>query len=520
VGIIAGNRVEWAVAAYATYGRGAAFVPMYESQLEKDWAFIVRDSGMKVVFVSTAAAAEALAPLARAGLPLAHIVSLGPVGAGTGTTYSSLLDVGAAAPVPAVRPACDDPAAILYTSGTTGEPKGVVLTHGNVVSNAVTLRDLILSTERAEDHRSLSFLPWAHAFGHTAELHMLIASGASMGLAQSVDTVVDDIKDVRPTVLFAVPRVFNRIFAGVQKLMADRSAPIRWLFRRGLAAADGRARGERLSLSGRLLLWLCDRLIFAQVRARFGGRLRFAISGAASLSRDVARFIDAIGVAVYEGYGLTETSPIVAANVPGQRKLGSAGRPLPGVRVAIEPAPDEPSHGEIVVYGPNVMRGYHGCLAETRAAFTPDGGLKTGDMGYLDEDGYLFITGRLKEQYKLSNGKYVVPSLLEERLKVSPAIANVMIYGDNRPYNVALVVPSGGLAGGAPVKAKLEAEIDRLSAEFKRYERVRSIFVVGEDFTQQNEMLTPSMKLRRHNILRRWRAELEGLYAADADAVA
>jgi long-chain acyl-CoA synthetase len=518
VGIIAGNRVEWAVAAYATYGLGAAFVPMYESQLEKDWAFIVRDSGVKVLFVSSPAVHAKTMPLLRSIPTLEHLV---PLWEGEAPTYPSLLAAGSGPSRPPVRPGGDDTAALLYTSGTTGDPKGVILTHGNVVSNALALRDLILATENAENHRSLSFLPWAHAFGHTAELHMLIASGASMGIAESVEQIVDNIKDVKPTVLFAVPRVFNQIHAGVGRLMALEPAPIRWLFHRGLAAASARSRRGgrgRLGIGERLLLFFADRLIFAKVRARFGGRLKFAISGAASLAKEVAEFVDAIGIAVYEGYGLTETSPIVTANVPGHRKMGSVGRALPGVRVVIDgPATDGRREGEIVVYGPNVMRGYHNRDDETRAVLTHDGGLKTGDMGYLDEDDYLFVTGRIKEQYKLTNGKYVVPSLLEERLKLSPMIANVMIYGENKPYNVALVVPGpGNPAAGDVLKERIKAEVDLLSADFKRYERVRSIVVSTEDFTQDNEMLTPSMKLRRHNILRRWRVELEQLYRTDA----
>jgi len=516
VGIISANRVEWAVAAYATYGLGAAFVPMYESQLEKDWAHIVRDSGMKVLFVSSPAVRDKVAPLVSAIPTFEQLVPLWDEGAVA--TFNSLL--AARPPVPAVHPAGSDVAALLYTSGTTGEPKGVVLTHGNVVSNALTLRELVLATETAEDHRSLSFLPWAHAFGHTAELHMLLASGASMAIAESVEKIVDDIKDVRPTVLFAVPRVFNKIYAGVQRLMALERAPIRWLFRRGLAAAQKRTRHRALGLGERLVLFLADKLIFTEVRARFGGRLKFAISGAASLAREVAELIDAIGIAVYEGYGLTETSPIVAANVPGHRKMGSVGRVLPGVRVAIDGAlTGDPRQGEIVVYGPNVMRGYHRRDDETRAVLSADGGLKTGDVGYLDDDGYLFITGRFKEQYKLANGKYVVPSLLEDRLKLSPLIANIMIYGDNKPYNVALVVPSGEGLGDARepemIRKKLEDEIARLSEEFKRYERVRSILVTTEDFTQASGMLTPSLKLRRHNILRRWRGELDRLYGVE-----
>jgi long-chain acyl-CoA synthetase len=529
VGIIAGNRVEWAVAAYATYGLGAAFVPMYESQSEKDWAFIVRDSGMKVLFVASGAVRGRLETLVPS---LAHVVL---VEEGPGLTYRGLLREGQGHLAPARHPSPRDPAALLYTSGTTGEPKGVVLTHDNVVSNALTLRDLILATENAQDHRSLSILPWAHAFGHTAELHMLIASGASMAIAESAEKIADNIKEVKPTVLFAVPRVFNKIYAGVQKLIALEPPPVRWLFQRGLAAATRRSRGRSLGLAQRLVLFLADRLVFAKVRARFGGRLKFAISGAASLAREVAEFVDAIGIAVYEGYGLTETSPIVTANVPGHRKLGSAGRVLPGVRVTIDASKsDDPRRGEIVVHGPNVMRGYHARDGETRAVLLPDGGLRTGDMGYLDEDGYLFITGRLKEQYKLANGKYVVPSPLEERLKLSPLIANVMIYGDNRPHNVALVVPDAGsliewattrglahktlgeLADDGRTRARLETEIDRLSSEFRRYERVRSFVVITEDFTQENQMLTPSLKLRRHNILHRWQAALEQLYRTEA----
>jgi long-chain acyl-CoA synthetase len=237
---------------------------------------------------------------------------------------------------------------------------------------------------------------------------------------------------------------------------------------------------------------------------------------------------------VYEGYGLTETSPIVTANLPGQRKLGSAGRPLPGVRVVIDrSAASDSRHGEIVVYGPNVMRGYHEREGETRAVLTPDGGLRTGDLGYLDEDGYLFITGRIKEQYKLANGKYVVPSLLEERLKVSPFIANVMVYGDDRPHNVALIVPdatyleSWALRAGLRtasvemlvreprVRAAIREDVERLMADAKGYERIRAFALIAEDFTQDNGLLTPSLKLKRRNVIERWRDEIVRLYDED-----
>jgi long-chain acyl-CoA synthetase len=321
----------------------------------------------------------------------------------------------------------------------------------------------------------------------------------------------------------------------------------------GLALAKRRSAGRgRLALHQRFLWWLADRLVFARVRARVGGRLEFAISGAAALPKEVAEVVDGLGIQVYEGYGLTEASPIVTANVPGHRKLGSVGRPLPGVHVVIDRAvagvgsDGERSEGEIVVYGPNVMRGYHGRPDESQAAFTGDGGLRTGDLGYLDEDGYLFITGRIKEQYKLANGKYVSPAPLEDRLKLSPLIAEVMIHGEGRLHNVALVVPDltrlcaavraapDEIAGPAAVEQFLRTPqvieamaraIEAGSHDFRGYERIQSFLLLPTGFTSEDGTLTPSLKLKRQVIVARWRAEIDRLHAsgpasaADADAL-
>jgi long-chain acyl-CoA synthetase len=271
--------------------------------------------------------------------------------------------------------------------------------------------------------------------------------------------------------------------------------------------------------------------VFSKVRARFGGRLKFSISGAAALPREVAEFIDALGIAVYEGYGLTETSPVASANTPSYRKLGSVGRPVPGVRVEIDMCKGHDSQcGEIIIHGPNVMKGYHERAEENRRVFTADGGLRTGDLGYLDADGYLFITGRIKEQYKLTNAKYVVPGPLEDELKLSPFIENVMIYGDNRPHNVALIVPDPTtliswaesedmgelrfeeLLGEPRIRALIQAEIERLSGSFKSYERVEDFALLPEDFTQENGMATPSLKLKRREIVHRYNAVLTEFY--------
>jgi long-chain acyl-CoA synthetase len=351
---------------------------------------------------------------------------------------------------------------------------------------------------------------------------------------------------VRPTVLVAVPRVFLKIFAGVEKLMADKPAALRTLYRKGLALATRRSQGQRLGLWSQLVWRLADRLILAKIRARFGGRLEFAVSGAAALAREVAEFMEALGIAVYEGYGLTEASPIVTANVPGHRKLGSVGRPLPGVQVVIDRVRGAGAlpegEGEIVVYGPNVMRGYHQRDEDNREIFTTTAavgkGLRTGDVGRLDAEGYLHITGRIKEQYKLANGKYVAPAPLEERLKLSPLIANAVIYGDNRPFNVALIVPQleplralaqragftaaddQALRDHPAIRQALRVELDRLAAEWKGYERVKDFVLLPEDFTQQNDMLTPSLKIKRRNVMVRWGGAVEALYRTPAAAAA
>jgi long-chain acyl-CoA synthetase len=374
-------------------------------------------------------------------------------------------------------------------------------------------------------------LPWAHSFGHTAELHLLVSIGASTGICESTDKIVQYLSEVKPTVLFAVPRIFNRIYSGVEKQMESRPAPIRALFRGGLKAAAKKRHNKPLSMGEKLTLFVADKLVFSKVRARFGGNLKYAISGAAALAHEVAEFVDGLGITVYEGYGLTETSPIVSVNMPGRRKLGSVGQPIDGVRVVIDKTvTNDPKNGEIIVYGPNVMQGYYNHKAETDAVFTADGGFRTGDMGYLDEDNYLFITGRIKEQYKLENGKYVVPAPLEEALKLSPFVSNVMIYGDNKPFNVALVAANvesvkewakahgvgekkvDDLLADDRVRAKVKEELDRLSGEFKGYERIRSFALISEDFTQENGMLTPKLSVKRRNVMQKWGAELEKLY--------
>jgi len=526
VGIIANNRVEWAVMAYATYSLGAAFVPMYEAQHAEEWSFIVNDCSAKVLVVASRAIYEKVKGLPSTIESLKHVVCL-EGDASDASSYAHLLDQGKKAPVAPFFPESGDLAGLIYTSGTTGLPKGVLLSHGNFSSNVSAVHEIF---PMDSNDRSLSFLPWAHSFGQTCELHCLLSMGASIALNSAVDKLVDELGEVKPTLLFSVPRIFNRLYDVINKGVSERPAPLQALFKSALRTASARRDGKPVSLVDSVKFTIADKLIFSKARARLGGRLRYAFSGGAALSRDVAEFIDNLGIVVYEGYGLTETSPIANANCPSGRKIGSVGRAIPGVKIVIDKSvTGDEKNGEIVVYGPNIMQGYHNRPEENDKVLMPDGGFRTGDMGNIDADGFLWITGRIKEQYKLENGKYVVPSPLEEQLKLSPFITNVMIFGDNKPFNVALIVPdqgsltkwaaANGVSGSFEemlkndkVKQKMGQELDTFGKEFRAFDRVKKFAMIPEDFTVQNEMLTPSMKLKRRKVLEKWGAEIEALY--------
>jgi long-chain acyl-CoA synthetase len=525
VAIVSNNRIEWAVAAYATYGRRAAFVPMYESQLPDEWVFILRDCGAKMVIASTQAIFDTLMKRKVEMPSLEHVIGI-DLPESDERSFAAVLARGKNADVPPEQPSPNEIAGFIYTSGTTGEPKGVVLTHKNFIANVNGINQVF---PMDPSDRSLAFLPWAHAFGQTAELHGLLSQGLSIGINDEIPNLVANLAEIRPTVLIAVPRIFNRIYDGINKQMADKPAPIRSLFHAGVAAATRRSRGESVGVLASAARGLADALIFKKVRAKLGGRLRYAVVGSAAVSKEVAEFVDAIGIDVYEGYGLTEAAPVVTTNCPAARKIGSIGKPLPGVRVVIDTdVTGDPVNGEIVVYGDNVMQGYHNRPAENAAAFTADRGLRTGDMGRTDADGFVYITGRIKEQYKLETGKYVVPSPLEEDLKLSPYILNIMLYGDNKPHNVALVVPDreavvrwadqqgkklGDLTTDPDVRELIRAELAKQSEGFKSYERPKDFVIVNDDFTVEAGLLTPKLSMKRRNVLARYGGALDALYA-------
>ncbi|MDH5673684.1 MAG: long-chain fatty acid--CoA ligase [Myxococcales bacterium] len=523
VAVISDNRLEWAYFAYGTYTRGAVYVPMYESQLDKDWEYILRDSGAKVCLVSSDAIEKRVHDLQADLHELSHVISFDSPGC------TELLRRGAEQPIAATRPDDDDLATLIYTSGTTGNPKGVCLSHRNLAANVSALLEVnpVIGGDRC-----LAFLPWAHVFGGTLEINTLMAVGGAIAICDDNDKLIDYLPEVRPTVLFAVPRIWNRIYDGVQKQMAERPEAIQKLFKTAMTARTKEKRGVALGLRERLSLKLADKLIFSKILERFGGELRFAVSGAAALSTDVAEFIDNLGIDVYEGYGLTESSGCTTANTPAARRLGSVGQPIPGVEVKLDTlAPgSEGGSGEIIIYGTGVMRGYHNMPEETDAVLTDDGGLRSGDLGSIDEDGFVYITGRVKEIYKLENGKYVAPAPIEEALQLSPYIAQCVLYGSDRPHNVALIVPDmkalsdwaaqkgldtdpEAMVADGHVRELIRREIDTCSRELKGFESVRDFLLESRELSPENGLLTPTLKLKRRAIMEAYGERLAALYA-------
>jgi long-chain acyl-CoA synthetase len=531
VGIIANNRPEWAMAAFATYGLGARFVPMYEAELPQIWRYILRDAGVKVLFVASAKVREALGDVSD--LPaLRRIVVVDGDG---DDSLGALERAGRQSPVASIRPGIHDVASLIYTSGTTGDPKGVLLTHGNFTTNVHAGHAIFPDMQAGEV--GLSILPWAHVYGQTAELYLFTSFGGAIGIAGGPTTVATDMAAVRPTYLIAVPRVFNRIYDAVWQKVREEGGLKLKLFTAAVEAARVHMETGKGGLKYRLL----DRIVLQKVRDRFGGRFKGSLTGSAKMNPEIARFFFSLGMPCYDCYGLTETSPAVTMNCPAAHRLGTVGRPVEKVRVVIDTSlvDDGSGEGEIIVYGPNVMSGYHNKPEATAAVMTPDGGFRTGDRGKLDEDGFLLITGRFKEQYKLENGKYVFPAAVEEEIKRIPYVLNAMVFGEGRAHNECIVVPDVarlrqqakelGLSVDPPellfhrddeTAAALRMLIGKdiqnhLAGKFGSYEIPRGFHFVEEDFTVANGMLTQTLKLKRKAVL----ARFADVVAKDTDGV-
>ena len=531
VGFIGNNRPEWAICAFATYGTGARFVPMYEAELESTWEYIIKDSGVKLLMVSKPEIYEKVIKFTETIPTLEHVFVIETNGE---NSMAELESIGKKNLVPSVKPGENDIAALIYTSGTTGDPKGVLLSHGNFTSNAVG-GNRIYKDILDENARSISILPWAHSYGQTAELYNWMLVGGSIGFMESVATLGDDLALIKPTFMIAVPRVFNKIYDGLYAKMNETGGAAKALFEMGVNSAKKKrelAAEGKSSFMINLKVALADKIVFKKIRNKFGGRLEGALTASALMNVDISNFFTDIGIPVFDCYGLSETSPAVSMNCFSAFKTGSVGRPIDDVKVVIDESvvEDGSDDGEIVVYGPNVMQGYHNKPEDTRSTMTADGGFKTGDRGRIDEDGYLFITGRIKEQYKLQNGKYVFPGAIEEDIRLLPSVANAMLSGEGKGYNVCLVIPDfevltqyaeqndlptdpKQLIENEQVKSMISAEITAsLKKKYGGYEIPKKFVFIAEDFSIENNMLTQTMKLKRRVVFEKYNQEMEDLY--------
>ncbi|MBP7341107.1 MAG: AMP-binding protein [Syntrophaceae bacterium] len=529
VGVIVSNCVEWFVCANATHGLGGIFVPMYEKELQKVWQYIIQDAAIKYLFVRDQKICDTVKSFQKNIPTLKDIFIL--FGEGE-KTLSALEKTGKTNPVPSYKPHWSETAFIIYTSGTTGDPKGVLLHHGNMTHNAKECHATF--DEGFTDEVGLSILPWAHSFGLTADLHTYIFGGWSLGFAESADKLLANFSEVKPTHMSAVPRVFNIIYDKIQQGVA--ADPVKKQFFDAACAEAVKNRGLAEKTKDFKDL---DALVFSQIRAIFGGRLRHVVTGGAMMKPDIAMFFSDVGVPTYDGYGLSETSPVISNNSPGRgNKYGTVGRAFKDTKVVIDKSrvgEDSPD-GEIVVYGAQVMQGYHNKPAITKEAMMPDTwkglpGVRTGDRGWLDEEGYLHITGRFKDEYKLENGKYVHPESIEGEIKLVPYVSNALVYGEGRLYNVALVVPdfvtlkadpqTSAWAQGTPEETIADKECTdfisqqitgHLRKSFGGYEIPQKFLYIAEDFSVDNGMMTQTMKLIRRNVMKKYGEQLKALY--------
>lgn len=530
VGIIAPNCPDWAVMAYATYGRNARFIPMYEKELAQTWKYIIRDSGIKLLVVSTPEIYEQVKGF-KADIPALKDIFI--IADNGDLSLAGLERLGEESPVEPLIPHYDDVAVLIYTSGTTAEPKGVLLTHGNLTY--CSRAGYKLYPDLDEKQVGISMLPWAHSYALSAELNNWIQFGGSLGFMRDVTTLAEDLKIVKPTYLISVPRVFNKIYDGIQLKMVDAGGLKKKLFDAACTVAKEKrelAAHGKTKAAVNIKNALLNKIVFSKIKEAMGGRVIGALTASAAMNKEIAEFFYDIGIPTYDCYGLTETAPAVTMNSPEAWRIGSVGKVLEGQRVVIDKSASEAGavDGEIVVYGPNVMKGYHNKPEETAAVLMPDGGFRTGDRGRFDEDGYLWITGRIKEQYKLTNGKYVFPTVIEEEIKLIPLVANAMVYGDGKPYNVCLVLPDFEVAARwaaregidpAPevmlasekFRTMLIEEIKgHLKETFGKYEIPEKYLLIKEDFTVENRMLTQTMKLKRRVVLENYATDIENLY--------
>ncbi len=534
--ILSENRPEWTMTDFANLCLGGVTVPIYTTLTGDQVKYIINDSDAEIVVVSNLFQYQKIAAI-RPDLPrVKHVVIFQPKApAADVLTMAEVQSRGEAVEAAhpglfeetarGVRP--DDEASIIYTSGTTGVPKGVVLTHANFAGNIVSVSNII---EFSAADTVLSFLPLSHVLERMVTF-TYVYKGCSIAYAENAETVAHNLLEIRPQIMVSVPRVFEKIYSRVMDNVLSSSGLKRKIF--FWAIGVGRAVGQKKLVgksAGPILKFkhnLAHKLVFSKILEKTGGRVRFFVSGGAPLSKDIAEFFYAIGLVVLEGYGLTETSPVLAVNTFEALRFGTVGKILPGVEIKI--APD----GEILAKGPNVMKGYYKKPEETRNVFE-NGWFKTGDIGFIDADGFLTITDRKKDLIVTSGGKNIAPQPIENVLKTNPYITNAVVIGDRRHYVIALIVPNfekieeyakfvkipfkdrAELVQNEQIVSFIRSEIERTTPNLASYERIKKIAILDREFDIERDEITPTLKVKRNIIENRYRELIEGLYADDA----
>jgi long-chain acyl-CoA synthetase len=533
--LLSENRPAWTMTDFAALTAGGLTVPIYTTLVSEQIRYIIDDSDASVVVVSNAEQWKKVEPL-RAGLTkVKHYITFADEAPAGVLTLKDVQEKGRAAAaaeprlyeglVAKVKPG--DEATLIYTSGTTGVPKGVILTHDNLISNIKTAAQIIEFTDK---DTVLSFLPLSHILERMV-MFTYIFKGCTVAFAESVEAVAQNLLEVRPHIMVSVPRVFEKIYTKVMDQVMASPALRRKIF--FWAVKVGKAYGA-LKLAGKPVPGglafrrkIAAKLVFSKIIAKTGGRVRFFVSGGAPLSKDIAEFFYAIGLVILEGYGLTETSPVLSLNTFENIRLGTVGKPVPGVEIKIA------EDGEILARGPNIMKGYYKKEAETREIME-DGWFHTGDIGQFDPDGFLVITDRKKDLLVTSGGKNIAPQPIENLIKASPYITNAVVIGDRRRFIAALVVPDFDklqayakeqgiaygsveeLCGNGRIADFLKAEVDRATPLLASYERVKKIVVLPRDFEIERGEITPSLKVRRSNVTAKYQAQIEALYTEEA----
>ncbi len=535
--LLSENRAEWFWVDFATMSIGGVLVTIYATNTPEQVAYIVKDSESRFVVVSNNNQLQKVLSKKRELKTVEKIVIFDPIKDITDRdpmvmSLDDLMKLGESYDDPGeldrrlteIDP--DDLASLIYTSGTTGDPKGVMLTHRNFLSNVESAMKVM---PIRSDDVALSFLPLSHSLERMAGHFTMVYAGVTIAYAESLDKLPQNLREVKPTVLISVPRIYEKVSARIRENV-EKSGPVKkaifdWALGVGRRVSQLKQQKRPVPLPLKLQLALADRLVFSKLKEAVGGRIRYFVSGGAPLAKEIAEFFHAAGMLICEGYGLTETSPVLTANTPDAYKFGTVGKPFPGVEIKIA------DDGEILAKGPNVMKGYYKKPEATKEAFDEEGWFHTGDVGEFDEDGFLRITDRKKELIVTSGGKNIAPQPIENMLKMNKFIEQVCLIGDRRKFISAIVVPNfealeawakqqgiefsnrEELVKNPKVVELYNRAIDEVNSKLAKYETIKKFVLSPIEFTQENKMLTPTLKVRRKVVMQRFANEIESMYA-------